>query len=47
MDAGLSIQATRNFAAEHIEPWAGIGVLSAYAGAAVLLGLLAFHLRDA
>ncbi|MEV0720075.1 ABC transporter permease [Asanoa sp. NPDC050611] len=46
MDAGLSIQATRNFAAEHIGPWAGIGVLSAYAGGALLLGLLLFALRD-
>ncbi|MEV4619561.1 ABC transporter permease [Asanoa sp. NPDC049573] len=47
MDAGLSIQATRDFAAEHIGPWAGIGVLSAYAGGAVLLGLLVFAIRDA
>ncbi|WP_197945740.1 hypothetical protein [Phytohabitans suffuscus] len=46
MDAGLSIQATRDLAAEHIGPWAGIGVLSAYAAAAVLLGLLTFLLRD-
>jgi ABC-2 type transport system permease protein len=47
MDAGLSIQATRNFAAEHIGPWAGIGVLAAYAGGAILLGLLVFQVRDA
>jgi len=30
MDAGLAIQATRNLAAEHIGPWAGLGVLSLY-----------------
>jgi ABC-2 type transport system permease protein len=28
MDAGLAIQSTRNLAAEHIGPWAGIGILS-------------------
>jgi ABC-2 type transport system permease protein len=47
MDAGLAIQSTRNFAADHIGPWAGIGVLSAYAGGAVIAGLLAFRIRDA
>lgn len=46
MDAGLSIQATRNLAAEHIGPWAGLGVLAAYAGAAVLAGLVVFQVRD-
>lgn len=47
MDAGLSIQATRNFAAEHIGPWAGIGILSLYAAAAVVAGLVVFQSRDA
>ena len=47
MDAGLAIQSTRNLAADHIGPWAGIGVLSAYAGVAVVAGLLVFLLRDA
>ncbi|MET8908806.1 ABC transporter permease [Micromonospora sp. NPDC004551] len=47
MDAGLSIQATRDLAAEHIGPWAGLGVLSLYAAAAVLAGLVVFQLRDA
>ena len=47
MDAGLAIQATRNVGAEHIGPWAGIGVLSAYAVAVVVAGLVTFHLRDA
>jgi ABC-2 type transport system permease protein len=47
MDAGLTIQSTRNLAAEHIGAWAGVGVLSAYAGVAVVAGLLVFLLRDA
>ena len=47
MDAGLAIQSTRNLAADHIGPWAGIGVLSAYAGGAVVAGLLVFRVRDA
>lgn len=47
MDAGLAIQSTRNLAAEHIGPWAGIGVLSAYAAAAVVAGLIVFQFRDA
>jgi ABC-2 type transport system permease protein len=47
MDAGLSIQTTRDFAAAHIGPWAGLGVLAAYAGAAVVAGALALRLRDA
>jgi ABC-2 type transport system permease protein len=47
MDAGLAVQATRNLAAEHIGPWAGLGVLCAYAGAAVAAGLVVFQLRDA
>ncbi len=47
MDAGLAIQSTRDFAAAHIGPWAGLGVLSAYAVAAVVLGGLLFWLRDA
>jgi hypothetical protein len=47
MDAGLAIQATRNLAAEHIGPWAGLGILSLYAAAAVIAGLIVFQLRDA
>jgi ABC-2 type transport system permease protein len=47
MDAGLAIQSTRNLAAEHIGPWAGLGVLALYAAAAVVLGLIVFHIRDA
>ncbi len=47
MDAGLTIQSTRNLAAEHIGPWSGLGVLSLYATAAVIAGLIMFQLRDA
>lgn len=47
MDAGLVIQSTRNLAAEHIGPWAGLGVLSLYAAAAIIAGLIVFHIRDA
>jgi ABC-2 type transport system permease protein len=47
MDAGLTIQSTRNLAAEHIGPWGGVGVLSLYAAAVVVLGLIVFQLRDA
>jgi len=46
MDAGLAIQATRDLPAEHIGPWAGLGVLALYAAAAVLTGLVAFQVRD-
>lgn len=47
MDAGLTIQSTRDLAAEHIGPWAGLGVLSLYAAAAVVAGLIVFQRRDA
>jgi ABC-2 type transport system permease protein len=47
MDAGLAIQATRNFATVHIGPWAGVGLLGAYAAAVVLAGGILFRLRDA
>ncbi|WP_328475452.1 ABC transporter permease [Actinoplanes sp. NBC_00393] len=47
MDAGLAIQATRDFAAAPIGAWAGLGVLSLYAAAAVAAGLIVFQRRDA
>jgi ABC-2 type transport system permease protein len=47
MDAGLVIQSTRDLAAEPIGPWAGLGVLSLYAAAAVIAGLVVFQFRDA
>jgi ABC-2 type transport system permease protein len=47
MNAGLAIQATRNPAAMPIGPWEGLGVLGAWAAAALLAGGLALRLRDA
>ncbi|WP_433016064.1 ABC transporter permease [Kribbella sp. CA-294648] len=47
MTAGLSIQATTNLDRLAIGPWPGLGVLAGYAAGAMLLGLLAFRLRDA
>lgn len=47
MHAGLAIQSTRDLAKLAIGPWAGLGLLSAYAGAAVLIGALLFRFRDA
>jgi ABC-2 type transport system permease protein len=46
MDAGMSIQATRDLAAQHIGPWAGLGLLALYAATAVVAGLLVFQFRD-
>ena len=47
MNAGLAIQATRDLDQLAIGPWAGLGVLAAYAAAALLAGGLALRLRDA
>jgi ABC-2 type transport system permease protein len=47
MTAGLSIQATTNLDRLAIGPWPGLAVLAGYAACAMLLGLLAFRLRDA
>jgi len=47
MTAGLTVQATRGLDRLPIGPWAGLGVLAAYAGAALLIGGLLFRLRDA
>jgi ABC-2 type transport system permease protein len=46
MPAGLAIQATRNLQHLPISPWAGLGVLAAWAGSALLLGGLMLQLRD-
>jgi len=46
-NAGLDIQATRHLGALPIGPWAGLGVLAAWAGAALLAGGLLLRLRDA
>jgi ABC-2 type transport system permease protein len=47
MTAGLAIQATKSLDRLPIGPWAGLGVLAAYAGAAMLLGAALFKVRDA
>jgi ABC-2 type transport system permease protein len=47
MSAGLAIQSTINLGHLPIAPWAGLGVLAAWAAAALLAGGLALRLRDA
>jgi ABC-2 type transport system permease protein len=47
MTAGLAIQATRNLPGLPISPWAGLGVLAAWAAAALATGALLLHGRDA
>ena len=47
MSAGLSIQATTGLPDLPIAPWAGLGVLTAWAAAALLAGGLLLRLRDA
>jgi ABC-2 type transport system permease protein len=47
MTAGLAIQATTGLRSLPISPWAGLGVLAAWAAAAMLAGSLLLHFRDA
>jgi ABC-2 type transport system permease protein len=47
MTAGLAIEATTNLQALAISPWAGLGVLAAWAAGALLAGGLTLRLRDA
>jgi ABC-2 type transport system permease protein len=47
MTAGLAIQATTGLDALPISPWAGLGVLAAWAAGALLLGGLLLQVRDA
>jgi ABC-2 type transport system permease protein len=47
MSAGLEIQASADLDHLPIGPWAGLGVLAAWAAAALLAGGLALRLRDA
>jgi ABC-2 type transport system permease protein len=47
MTAGLAIQATTGLHRLPIQPWAGLGVLAAWAAAALLAGGLVLRLRDA
>jgi ABC-2 type transport system permease protein len=44
--AGLAIQDTINLQAVPIQPWVGLAVLAAWAGASILIGGLVLHLRD-
>jgi ABC-2 type transport system permease protein len=46
MTAGLSIQATSGLSRLPLSPWAGLGVLAAWAAAALLTGGLLLRLRD-
>jgi ABC-2 type transport system permease protein len=47
MTAGLAIQSTTSLRSQSIGPWAGLGVLAAWAVAAVIVGGLLLRLRDA
>jgi ABC-2 type transport system permease protein len=47
MSAGLAIQATTSLRSQPIAPWAGLGVLSAWAIASLLIGGTLLRLRDA
>ena len=46
MSAGLAIQATTGLRSLPISPWGGLGVLAAWAAAALLAGGLLLRLRD-
>jgi ABC-2 type transport system permease protein len=47
MTAGLAIQATIGLRSLAISPWAGLGVLAAWAAGALLVGGLLLRMRDA
>jgi ABC-2 type transport system permease protein len=47
MSAGLDIQATTGLSGLPLSPWAGLGVLAAWAAAALLAGGLLLRYRDA
>lgn len=47
MTAGLAVQTTVNVTAQPIAPWAGLGVLAAWAFGALLLGGVVVRVRDA
>ncbi len=47
LTAGMDIQATTGLASLPLSPWAGLGVLAAWAAGALLLGGLALRFRDA
>lgn len=47
MTAGLAVQDTTGLRSLPLSPWAGLGVLAAWAAGALLLGGLLLRLRDA
>ncbi|MFZ0387852.1 MAG: ABC transporter permease [Solirubrobacteraceae bacterium] len=47
MNAGLAIQDTTNLRHLPIAPWAGLGVLAAWAAVSLIVGALLLHFRDA
>jgi ABC-2 type transport system permease protein len=47
MSAGLAIQATTDLRSLPVSPWAGLGVLAAWAAAALLAGGVLLRMRDA
>ncbi|GAB3959271.1 hypothetical protein GCM10029978_005980 [Actinoallomurus acanthiterrae] len=47
MEAGLAIQSTTNLSSLPLGPWAGLGVLAAWAAGALLTGGLLLRMRDA
>ena len=47
MTAGLAIQATTNPHAQVIAPWAGLGVLTAWAASSLSIAGLLLRIRDA
>jgi ABC-2 type transport system permease protein len=47
MSAGLDIQATTGLRSLPLSPWAGLGVLAAWAAGGLLAGALALRVRDA
>jgi ABC-2 type transport system permease protein len=47
MTAGLDIQATTGLRSLPLSPWTGLGVLAAWAAAALAAGVLLLRLRDA
>jgi ABC-2 type transport system permease protein len=47
MTAGLAIQDTRNIRSLPISPWAGLGVVAAWAAGMLLVGLTVLKARDA
>jgi ABC-2 type transport system permease protein len=47
MTAGLAIQATRNIRSLPTSPWAGLGILAAWAAGTLVVGVAVLKARDA